>query len=124
MHVDAEAADTEERSREPLALLYGADHPALRRGPDNNSSKENPGAAITKSIDTEERLPGCKDGLGVFPPGSDSVRTMLALELRGSRDCFSYSGTHLISQESHRFKGRPRMGASAIATRKVRKQKE
>ncbi|KAJ7908859.1 hypothetical protein B0H13DRAFT_2495307 [Mycena leptocephala] len=87
MAVDA-AAEMEERSRSPSASLYGAGHPALRRGPRgpyNKSSKENPGTAITESIDAEGRLPGSKDGLGAFPPGSDWARTMLALKLKGKR---------------------------------------
>lgn len=90
MAVDV-AAEMEERSRSPSASLYGAGHPALRRGPRgpyNKSSKENPGTAVTESIDAEGRLPGSKDGLGAFPPGSDWARTMLALKLKGSRGYF------------------------------------
>ncbi|KAF7333485.1 Bromodomain-containing 7 [Mycena venus] len=85
MAVDAAAADTEERSRSPSASLPG--HPALRRGPRgpyNKASKENPGTTAEK-IDAEGRLPGSKDGLGAFPPGSDWARTMLALKLKGKR---------------------------------------
>ncbi|KAJ7653368.1 hypothetical protein B0H17DRAFT_1268260 [Mycena rosella] len=66
------AADMEERSRSPSVSLHaGGGHPALRRGPRgpyNKSSKENP---VSESIDAEGRLPGSKDGLGAFPPGSD-----------------------------------------------------
>ncbi|KAJ7664358.1 hypothetical protein DFH06DRAFT_1041710 [Mycena polygramma] len=86
MAVDT-AADMEERSRSPSASLHGGGHPALRRGPRgpyNKSSKENPGATA-ESIDAEGRLPGSKDGLGAFQPGSDWARTMLALKLKGKR---------------------------------------
>ncbi|KAJ7722652.1 hypothetical protein DFH07DRAFT_1006475 [Mycena maculata] len=86
MAVDG-AAETDERSRSP-SVSYGGSHPAmLRRGPRGpyKSSKENPGGAASESIDAEGRLPGSKDGLGAFPPGSDWARTMLALKLKGKR---------------------------------------
>ncbi|KAJ7101407.1 hypothetical protein B0H15DRAFT_927204 [Mycena belliarum] len=83
------AGETEERSRSPSVSLHGGGHPAtLRRGPRgpyNKSSKENPGAPVSESIDAEGRLPGSKDGIGAFPPGSDWARTMLALKLKGKR---------------------------------------
>ena len=46
------------------------------------------GNTTTESIDVEGRLPGSKDGLGVFPPGSDWAKLMLALKLKGEQgDC-------------------------------------
>ncbi|KAJ7457355.1 hypothetical protein FB451DRAFT_1406794 [Mycena latifolia] len=88
MAMDA-AADTEERSRSPSVSLHGGGHPAMLRrgprGPYNKSSKENPSANVSEGIDAEGRLPGSKDGLGAFPPGSDWARTMLALKLKGKR---------------------------------------
>ncbi|KAJ7907906.1 hypothetical protein B0H13DRAFT_2662213 [Mycena leptocephala] len=122
MHVDAEAADTEERSRSrwhyctvQIILHFAVDLIQL--------SKENPGAAITKSIDTEERLPGCKDGLGVFPPGSDSVRTMLALELRErKRACASKrAGPPYLLDESLNYH-EAEDPLSSICTRPARPQ--
>ncbi|KAJ7123878.1 hypothetical protein C8R43DRAFT_1241115 [Mycena crocata] len=81
--------DAEERSRSPSVSIHGGVHPAMLRrgprGPYNKSSKENPGATVSESIDAEGRLPGSKDGLGAFPPGSDWARTMLALKLKGKR---------------------------------------
>ncbi|KAK7039306.1 Bromodomain-containing 7 [Favolaschia claudopus] len=80
------AADAETRSRSPSVSLPGAG-PSLRRGPrgpNNKSSKDNPGPS-TEKIDSEGRLPGSKDGLGAFPPGSDLARTMVALKLKGKR---------------------------------------
>ncbi|KAF5370799.1 hypothetical protein D9758_001878 [Tetrapyrgos nigripes] len=48
--------------------------------PENaNSSK------LSESIDSEGRLPGSKDGLGAFPPGSDWAKTMLDLKLKGKK---------------------------------------
>ncbi|THU95386.1 hypothetical protein K435DRAFT_798178 [Dendrothele bispora CBS 962.96] len=40
---------------------------------------------ISESIDTDGRLPGSKDGLGAFPPGSDWAKTMLDLKLKGKK---------------------------------------
>ncbi|KAJ3733568.1 hypothetical protein DFJ43DRAFT_1023331 [Lentinula guzmanii] len=40
---------------------------------------------LSESIDAEGRLPGSKDGLGTFPPGSDLAKTMLDLKLKGKR---------------------------------------
>ncbi|KAJ6632200.1 hypothetical protein B0H10DRAFT_1865520 [Mycena sp. CBHHK59/15] len=81
--------DMDERSRSPSVSIHGGGHPAtLRRGPRgpyNKSSKENPGAPVPEVIDADGRLPGSKDGLGAFPPGSDLARTMLTLKLKGKR---------------------------------------
>ncbi|KAG6878907.1 hypothetical protein C0992_006787 [Termitomyces sp. T32_za158] len=40
---------------------------------------------VSESVDAEGRLPGSKDGLGSFPPGSGWAHTMLALKLKGKR---------------------------------------
>jgi bromodomain-containing protein 7/9 len=86
MAVDGVQAEPEERSRSPSVSLQNfGGHPALRRGPRGpyyKASKENPGTT-SERIDAEGRLPGSKDGLGAFPPGSDWARTMLALKLKG-----------------------------------------
>ncbi|THU95383.1 Bromodomain-containing protein, partial [Dendrothele bispora CBS 962.96] len=44
---------------------------------------------ISESIDADGRLPGSKDGLGAFPPGSDWAKTMLDLKLKGVQFNFS-----------------------------------
>ncbi|KIK67163.1 hypothetical protein GYMLUDRAFT_37217 [Collybiopsis luxurians FD-317 M1] len=49
----------------------------------NNNS--NPPKGLSESIDSEGRLPGSKDGLGAFPPGSNLAKTMLDLKLKGKR---------------------------------------
>ena len=41
---------------------------------------------VSESIDHEGRLPGSKDGLGAFPPGSDLATLMLSLKLKGIRN--------------------------------------
>ncbi|KAH7925991.1 hypothetical protein BV22DRAFT_1033385 [Leucogyrophana mollusca] len=53
-----------------------------KRGPRGAYKK---GALISESIDAEGRLPGSKDGLNAFPPGSDWAALMLALKIRGKR---------------------------------------
>ena len=44
--------------------------------------KTNP---VSESVDAEGRLPGSREGIGAFPPGSDWARTMLALKIKGGR---------------------------------------
>jgi len=47
-------------------------------------------STTTENIDAEGRLPGSKDGLGAFPPGSDWAKLMLALKRKGKQDACSY----------------------------------
>ena len=51
------------------------------RGPYKKSTTNS--NKLSESIDVDGRLPGSKDGLGVFPPGSTWAETMLALKLKG-----------------------------------------
>ena len=39
---------------------------------------------ISESLEPDGGLPGAKDGLGAFPPGSDFAELMLALKLKGA----------------------------------------
>ena len=45
--------------------------------------KKVPGT-LTESLEPDGGLPGAKDGLGAFPPGSDWAELMLALKLKGT----------------------------------------
>ncbi|RDB21604.1 hypothetical protein Hypma_011201 [Hypsizygus marmoreus] len=56
-----------------------------RRGTRGPYKKSAPSNTLSDSIDAEGRLPGSRDGLGAFPPGSDWAQTMLALKLKGKR---------------------------------------
>ena len=38
---------------------------------------------LVRSLEDDGGLPGVKDGLGAFPPGSDRAELMLALKLQG-----------------------------------------
>lgn len=53
-------------------------------------------SAISENIDAEGRLPGSREGLGAFPPGSDWARTMLALKIKGEEGtpAHMYSNTY------------------------------
>ncbi len=59
--------------------------PPNRRG--RNAAKKE---GISETLESDGHLPGFKDGVGVFPPGSDWAEVMLALKLKG-RFCFSRS---------------------------------
>ncbi|KAH9917523.1 uncharacterized protein B0H18DRAFT_958357 [Fomitopsis serialis] len=48
------------------------------------NAKKPPGA-LSESLEADGGLPGAKDGLGAFPPGSDWAELMLALKLKGKR---------------------------------------
>ncbi|KAG6829934.1 hypothetical protein H0H87_009728 [Tephrocybe sp. NHM501043] len=54
------------------------------RGPYKKTAQA-PSNKLTESVDAEGRLPGSRDGLGAFPPGSGWANTMLALKLKGKR---------------------------------------
>lgn len=54
--------------------------PPNRRG--KNAAKKE---GLSESLEPDGHLPGFKDGVGVFPPGSDWAEVMLALKLKGKR---------------------------------------
>ncbi|KAF8265875.1 hypothetical protein EI94DRAFT_1587444 [Lactarius quietus] len=54
--------------------------PPNRRG--KNASKKE---GLSEALELDGHLPGFKDGVGVFPPGSDWAEVMLALKLKGKR---------------------------------------
>ncbi|OCH85872.1 hypothetical protein OBBRIDRAFT_784195 [Obba rivulosa] len=76
--------DGEGRGRSPSVASTQMPTPAqtaLKRGRGN---KKVPGM-MAESLEPDGGLPGAKDGLGAFPPGSDLAVLMLALKLRGKR---------------------------------------
>lgn len=54
----------------------------IRRGP-RGPYKKGASAGISEGIDAEGRLPGSKEGVGAFPPGSDWAKMMVALKIKG-----------------------------------------
>ncbi|KAG2744848.1 hypothetical protein P692DRAFT_20837219 [Suillus brevipes Sb2] len=56
----------------------------IKRGP-RGPYKKGTSMGITEGINAEGRLPGSKDGVGAFPPGSDWAEMMVALKIKGKR---------------------------------------
>lgn len=59
--------------------IASASVPAPSRRVRNATKKED----ISETLEPDGHLPGYKDGVGVFPPGSDWAQVMLALKLKG-----------------------------------------
>lgn len=57
----------------------------VRRG-HRGPYKKGASTTISEGIDAEGRLPGSKEGVGAFPPGSDWAEMMVALKIKGT--CF------------------------------------
>jgi bromodomain-containing protein 7/9 len=56
-----------------------------RRGTRTVTTGKKGATSIPESLEADGGLPGAKDGLGVFPPGSDWARIMLALKIKGDQ---------------------------------------
>jgi bromodomain-containing protein 7/9 len=56
----------------------------MRRGP-RGPYKKGASTVISEALDAEGRLPGSKEGVGAFPPGSDWAEMMVALKIKGNR---------------------------------------
>jgi bromodomain-containing protein 7/9 len=56
----------------------------IKRGP-RGPYKKGTSVGVSEGIDAEGRLPGSKDGVGAFPPGSDWAEMMIALKIKGKR---------------------------------------
>ncbi|KAI6141725.1 hypothetical protein BKA82DRAFT_1006559 [Pisolithus tinctorius] len=69
------------------SLPAGSPAPSTTPGPTRRGrgSKKNAPATMSESLDAEGRLPGSKDGVGAFPPGSDWAEMMVALKIKGKR---------------------------------------
>jgi bromodomain-containing protein 7/9 len=64
--------------RRSLSVASTSVPPPNRRG--RNAAKKE---GDSETIESDGHLPGFKDGVGVFPPGSDWAEVMLALKLKG-----------------------------------------
>ncbi|KAI9060785.1 hypothetical protein FKP32DRAFT_1595107 [Trametes sanguinea] len=62
----------------------GSPFPGQVGGGKRTKGKKPPGP-LSESLEPDGGLPGVKDGLGAFPPGSDWAELMLALKLKGKR---------------------------------------
>jgi bromodomain-containing protein 7/9 len=54
----------------------------VTRGPYRRPGQGGAGSGISETLEPDGGLPGSKDGLGAFPPGSDWAKTVLALKLK------------------------------------------
>ncbi|KAF8151531.1 hypothetical protein B0H34DRAFT_132874 [Crassisporium funariophilum] len=55
------------------------------RGPYKKQGQNANGNGLSETLEADGGLPGSKDGIGAFPPGSDWAKTMVALKLKGKR---------------------------------------
>jgi bromodomain-containing protein 7/9 len=65
-------------ARRSQSVVSASVPPPNRRG--KNAAKKE---GISETLEPDGHLPGYKDGVGVFPPGSDWAEVMLALKLKG-----------------------------------------
>ena len=68
-------------ARRSPSVLSASAPPINRRGRNAAAKKE---GIISESLEPDGHFPGYKDGVGVFPPGSDWAEVMLALKLKGA----------------------------------------
>ena len=64
-----------------------AGSPSAQAGGAKKTKGKKPQGTLSESLEADGGLPGAKDGLGAFPPGSDWAELMLALKLKGMRFC-------------------------------------
>ena len=69
-------------ARRSPSVLSASVPPVNRRGGKNVASKKE--GVVSETLESDGHLPGFKDGVGVFPPGSDWAEVMLALKLKGT----------------------------------------
>ena len=56
----------------------------VTRGPYRRPGQGGASSGISETLEPDGGLPGSKDGLGAFPPGSDWAKTVLALKLKST----------------------------------------
>ena len=56
----------------------------VTRGPYRKPGQGGASSGISETLEPDGGLPGSKDGLGAFPPGSDWAKTVLALKLKST----------------------------------------
>lgn len=76
--------DINGRGRSPSVASVQAPVPGSRK-----KGKKQPG--MSETLEEDGHLPGYKDGVGVFPSGSDWSELMLALKLKGMCEVLSVS---------------------------------
>jgi len=93
-------------ARRSPSVLSASVPPTIRRGRNAAAKKE----GISETLDLDGHFPGFKDGVGVFPSGSDWAEVMLALKLKGTITSFSSDRVLPLHDPNHslflRFKGK------------------
>ena len=56
----------------------------VTRGPYRRPGQGGTSSGLSETLEPDGGLPGSKDGLGAFPPGSDWAKTVLALKLKST----------------------------------------
>ena len=56
----------------------------VTRGPYRRPGQGGASSGISETLEPDGGLPGSKDGLGAFPPGSDWAKMVLALKLKSA----------------------------------------
>ena len=86
---EEDGMDVDESRDRSVSVLsqqqQGQAGPSGRRGTRGPYKRQGPGAAVlgvSETLEPDGGLPGSKDGLGAFPPGSDWAKTVLALKLK------------------------------------------
>ena len=89
---EEDGMDLDERRDRSVSVLSQQQQaqagPSGRRGPRGPYKRQGQGtaggSALSETLEQDGGLPGSKDGLGVFPPGSDWANTVLALKLKST----------------------------------------
>ena len=87
---EEDGMDVDERRDRSVSVLSQQQNqagPSGRRGPRGpykRPGQEAAGSGISETLEPDGGLPGSKDGLGAFPPGSDWAKTVLALKLKST----------------------------------------
>ncbi|KAI0795936.1 hypothetical protein C8Q75DRAFT_711434 [Abortiporus biennis] len=74
--------DQEGRGRSPSVASTQTPTQGSRKG---KGKKRTGITTLTETLEEDGHMPGFKDGVGVFPPGSDWAELMLALKIKGKR---------------------------------------
>lgn len=84
MDVDGRSPSIVSQAQPPTGPGAGTGHGKRGpRGPYKKSGTHTTNLNAKDMIDADGRLPGSKEGLGAFPPGSDWSNMMLKLKLKG-----------------------------------------
>ncbi|KAF9484626.1 hypothetical protein BDN70DRAFT_872410 [Pholiota conissans] len=83
--MEVDTTSLRERSVSILSQPQPGPSVNTRRGPRGPYKKQTQPTSLSETLEADGGLPGSKDGLGAFPPGSDWAKTMVALKLKGKR---------------------------------------